>query len=106
MSVAAVGVAVADHPAVLIPAPATQGAFTSLHTGGEAASTGGAALPESVLESELFGHEKGAFTGAINARKGRFEMADKGSLFLDEIGEISASFQAKLLRFAENRRRI
>ena len=57
-----------------------------------------AALPESVLESELFGHEKGAFTGALNARKGRFELADKGTLFLDEIGEISASFQAKLLR--------
>jgi Nif-specific regulatory protein len=51
-----------------------------------------------VLESELFGHEKGAFTGAINARKGRFELADKGTLFLDEIGEISPAFQAKLLR--------
>jgi Nif-specific regulatory protein len=57
-----------------------------------------AALPESVLESELFGHEKGAFTGAVNARKGRFELADKGTLFLDEIGEISPAFQAKLLR--------
>ncbi len=57
-----------------------------------------AALPESVLESELFGHEKGAFTGALAQRKGRFELADNGTLFLDEIGEISGSFQAKLLR--------
>ena len=57
-----------------------------------------AALPESVLESELFGHEKGAITGAISARKGRFELADKGTIFLDEIGEISPAFQAKLLR--------
>ncbi len=57
-----------------------------------------AALAESVLESELFGHEKGAFTGAVATRKGRFELADSGTLFLDEIGEISLSFQAKLLR--------
>jgi Nif-specific regulatory protein len=57
-----------------------------------------AALAESVLESELFGHEKGAFTGAAVMRKGRFELADGGTLFLDEIGEISPSFQAKLLR--------
>ncbi|QXX74978.1 nif-specific transcriptional activator NifA [Methylovirgula sp. HY1] len=57
-----------------------------------------AALAESVLESELFGHEKGAFTGAIATRKGRFELADGGTLFLDEIGEISLAFQAKLLR--------
>jgi Nif-specific regulatory protein len=57
-----------------------------------------AALAESVLESELFGHEKGAFTGAVSQRKGRFEQANGGTLFLDEIGEISPGFQAKLLR--------
>ncbi|MDQ7990805.1 MAG: nif-specific transcriptional activator NifA [Candidatus Dactylopiibacterium sp.] len=57
-----------------------------------------ASLPENLLESELFGHEKGAFTGAVSQRRGRFEMADGGTLFLDEIGEISPAFQAKLLR--------
>src|SRR5208283_266024 len=57
-----------------------------------------AALSETVLESELFGHDKGSFTGAVGQRKGRFEMADGGTLFLDEIGEISTTFQAKLLR--------
>ncbi|WP_395665814.1 nif-specific transcriptional activator NifA [Methylocella sp.] len=57
-----------------------------------------AALPESVLESELFGHERGAFTGAMQTRKGRFELADGGTLFLDEIGDISPAFQVKLLR--------
>ncbi len=57
-----------------------------------------AALPESIIESELFGHEKGAFTGALALRKGRFELADGGTIFLDEIGEISLATQAKLLR--------
>ena len=57
-----------------------------------------AALPESIVESELFGHEKGAFTGAHETRKGRFEAADGGTIFLDEIGEISPGVQTKLLR--------
>jgi two-component system response regulator HydG len=57
-----------------------------------------AALHENLLESELFGHERGAFTGAVDARKGRFELADKGTLFLDEIGDMSATTQAKILR--------
>lgn len=69
--------------------PRANGAFVKLNC---------AALPDNLLESELFGHEKGAFTGAVSQRKGRFEQADGGTLFLDEIGEISASFQAKLLR--------
>src|SRR5271167_283526 len=57
-----------------------------------------AAIPSGLLESELFGHEKGAFTGALNQKKGRFELADQGSLFLDEIGDISLELQPKLLR--------
>ncbi len=62
-----------------------------------------AALPETLLESELFGHEKGAFTGAISQHIGRFELADDGTLFLDEIGDISASTQIKLLRLLQEK---
>jgi len=69
--------------------PRAQGPFVKLNC---------AALPENLLESELFGHEKGAFTGAVSQRQGRFEQADGGTLFLDEVGEVSPAFQAKLLR--------
>ena len=74
--------------------PRARGALIAVHC---------AALSENLLESELFGHERGAFTGANERRIGRFESADGGTLFLDEIGEISASTQVKLLRFLENK---
>ncbi|HKU38543.1 MAG TPA: sigma-54 dependent transcriptional regulator [Polyangiales bacterium] len=70
------------------------GPFVKLHC---------AALAESLLESELFGHEKGSFTGAANRRDGRFQQADGGTLFLDEIGEVSPAIQVKLLRFLQER---
>lgn len=74
--------------------PRTKGPFVAVHC---------AALSQNLLESELFGHEKGAFTGAMERRIGRFEKADGGSLFLDEISEIDASVQVKLLRALEER---
>lgn len=62
-----------------------------------------AALPEGLIESELFGHEKGAFTGAIKMKPGRFELADGGTIFLDEVGDLPLSTQAKLLRIIQER---
>ena len=74
--------------------PRSKGPFVAVHC---------AALSETLLESELFGHEKGSFTGAVERRIGRFEKADGGTLFLDEIGEIDASIQVKILRVLEER---
>ena len=60
------------------------------------------AIPEGTIDSELFGHEKGAFTGATNSRKGYFEVADGGTIFLDEVGELPLTTQVRLLRVLEN----
>ncbi|HSP05783.1 MAG TPA: sigma-54 dependent transcriptional regulator, partial [Acidobacteriota bacterium] len=63
-----------------------------------------AALPENLIESELFGHEKGAFTGAVKQRKGKFELANEGSIFLDEIGDMSLNTQSKVLRVLQEKK--
>ena len=75
--------------------PRKGGPFVAVHA---------AALPTTLLESELFGHEKGAFTGAVERRVGRFEMADGGTIFLDEVGELEPAMQVKLLRVLEERK--
>ena len=77
--------------------------YASARRNGPLVKVNCAALPETLLESELFGHEKGSFTGAFTTRKGRFEIADKGTLFLDEIGDLPAHIQAKLLRVLQER---
>src|SRR5713101_6179747 len=74
--------------------PRSAESFVPVHCG---------AIPEELLESELFGHVRGAFTGAINARLGRFQLANGGTLFLDEIGEMSPKLQVKLLRVLQER---
>ncbi|MFN2577266.1 MAG: sigma-54-dependent transcriptional regulator [Pyrinomonadaceae bacterium] len=77
---------------------------STTRSGGAFVAVNCAALPTELIESELFGHEKGAFTGAAARRKGKFEQANGGTLFLDEIGDMSANVQAKLLRALEDRR--
>ena len=75
--------------------PRSEGPFVAINC---------AAIPDNLLESELFGHEKGAFTGAVARKPGKFEIAHRGTLFLDEIGDLPLALQAKILRALEERR--
>jgi len=107
----AVSMVSASRATVLIQGPSGSGKelvaraihYNSDRKSGPFVTTNCAALPESLVESELFGHEKGAFTGAIKTTKGRFEQADGGTLLLDEITEINLGIQAKLLRVLQER---
>ncbi len=80
--------------AIHFASPRKDGPFIKVNCG---------AIPESLIDSELFGHEKGAFTGAVAEKRGRFERADGGTIFLDEIGELPPQAQVRLLRVLQNR---
>ena len=104
-------VSISDYPVVIVGESGAGKELVARAIHNESRRKGGpfvpincGALPDHILESELFGHVRGAFTGAIRDRKGRFELADRGSLFLDEVGELSPAFQVKLLRVLQEKR--
>ena len=104
-------VSASDYPTLILGDSGTGKELTANAIHNESRRKGGpfvpincGALPENILESELFGHVRGAFTGAIREKKGRFELADGGTLFLDEVGELSPAFQVRLLRVLQEKR--